>query len=255
MLEAKLDEAALFKKIIDAVKELVENCDFNCSDTGITLQAVDTSHVALVSLVLNSDGFSDYRCDRSMALGIHLISLAKILRCGNNEDLLTLEAADQPDSLLVRFETAQQDRVSEYSLKLMDIDQELLGMPDTEYTATISMPSIEFQRICRDFQSISESITIECTKSGVKFSCEGDIGTGAVTLKPSGSADKPDSVTTIELSEPVSVTLSTKYLQNFCKATGLSTTVNLKIANANPMFVEYPLASGYLRFYLAPKLD
>ncbi|KAK9376146.1 proliferating cell nuclear antigen, N-terminal domain-containing protein [Lipomyces chichibuensis] len=255
MLEGKLEQASLFKKVVEAVRELVQDCNFDCTENGLALQAMDTSHVSLVSLLLTADGFSEYRCDRNLALGINLVSLTKILRCGNNEDILTLEAGDSADSLVVRFENTQQDRMSEYALKLMDIDQEHLGIPETEYAASITMPSTEFQRICRDMQSISESITIDCTKGGVRFTCEGDIGNGSVTLKPNSSADKPELCTKIDLSEPVSLTLSTKYLLNFCKATGLSQQVTLKLADENPILVEYPLSAGHLRFYLAPKLD
>ena len=49
------------------------------------------------------------------------------------------------------------DRVSDYELKLMDIDSEHLGIPETEYDATVAMPSGEFQRICRDLQVIGDS--------------------------------------------------------------------------------------------------
>jgi len=49
------------------------------------------------------------------------------------------------------------ERVSEYELKLMDIDQEHLSIPETDYEATIVMSSAEFQRICRDLMVISES--------------------------------------------------------------------------------------------------
>ena len=31
----------------------------------------------------------------------------------------------------------------------MDIDSEQLGIPDTEYAATVKLPAGEFQRICR----------------------------------------------------------------------------------------------------------
>ena len=51
------------------------------------------------------------------------------------------------------------ERVSEYELKLMDIDQEHLSIPETDYDATIVMTSTEFQRICRDLMVISESGT------------------------------------------------------------------------------------------------
>jgi len=61
---------------------------------------------------------------------------------------------------------------------------------------------------------------------------------------------------TINLSEPVSLTFSLKYLVNFCKASGLSTRVKLCLSQEVPLLVEYSLSgSSYLRFYLAPKVS
>lgn len=118
---------------------------------------MDNSHVALVSMMLKSESFSPFRCDRNLALGINLTSLTKVLRCAQNEDILTLKAEDAPDVVNLVFESAESDRLSEYDIKLMDIDQEHLGIPDTEYAATISMPSSEFSRITRDLSALSES--------------------------------------------------------------------------------------------------
>jgi proliferating cell nuclear antigen len=118
---------------------------------------MDNSHVALVSMMLKSESFSPFRCDRNIALGINLTSLTKVLKAAQSNDILTLKAEDAPDVVNLVFESAQSDRISEYDIKLMDIDQEHLGIPDTEYAATISMPSTEFQRICRDLMAISES--------------------------------------------------------------------------------------------------
>ena len=117
---------------------------------------MDNSHVALVSMMLKSESFSPFRCDRNIALGINLTSLTKVLRAAQGSDILTLKA---PDVVNLVFESANSDRLSEYDLKLMDIDQEHLGIPETEYAATISLPSAEFQRICRDLIAISESGT------------------------------------------------------------------------------------------------
>ena len=102
---------------------------------------------------------------------------------------------------------------------------------------------------------ICSSVSIEATKEGVKFACSGDIGNGAVTLRSHTNVEKPDQNVEIALSEPVSLTFSLKYLVNFCKASGLSTTVKLCLSNEVPLLVEYSLASNsYLRFYLAPKV-
>lgn len=118
---------------------------------------MDNSHVALVSMMLKAECFSPYRCDRNIALGINLNSLTKVLRAALDTDILTLKAEDAPDSLNLVFESNTSDRLSEYDIKLMTIDQDHLGIPDTEYAATIAMPSNEFQRICKDLMALSES--------------------------------------------------------------------------------------------------
>lgn len=99
-------------------------------------------------------------------------------------------------------------------------------------------------------------MAIEASKDGVKFTCAGDIGNGAVTLRSHTNAEKEDESVAIDLTEPVALTFSLKYLVNFCKAAGLSKTVKLCLSNEVPLLVEYALAgSSYLRFYLAPKVS
>ena len=124
---------------------------------------MDNSHVALVSMMLKAESFSPYRCDRNIALGVNLTSLTKVLRAAQGDDILTIKADDAPDVLNLVFESSSSDRLSEYDLKLMDIDQEHLGIPDTEYAATITMPSTEFRRICVDLMALSESgMSVNC---------------------------------------------------------------------------------------------
>ncbi len=71
------------------------------------------------------------------------------------------------------------------------------------------MPSGEFARIVRDLNQFGESITISCSKAGVKFSSTGDIGTGNVKVAQSSSIDAKDA-TTIELQEPVTLTFASR---------------------------------------------
>lgn len=96
---------------------------------------------------------------------------------------------------------------------------------------------------------------IEASKDGVKFACNGDIGNGSVTLRSHEDLEKPKQNVTIELTEPVALTFSLKYLVNFCKAAGLSDQVQIKLSNEVPLLVEYNLqGQSHLRFYLAPKI-
>ncbi|CAG7820164.1 unnamed protein product, partial [Allacma fusca] len=47
MFEAKLLEAGILKKVLDAIKDLLNEATFDCSESGLQLQAMDSSHVSL----------------------------------------------------------------------------------------------------------------------------------------------------------------------------------------------------------------
>lgn len=57
-------------------------------------------------------------------------------------------------------------QISDYEMKLMNLDQEHLGIPETNYACIVRMPSMEFARICRDLSQFGESMVIACTKEG-----------------------------------------------------------------------------------------
>ena len=109
-------------------------------------------------------------------------------------------------------------------------------------------------------------MTIEVSKGSIKFSCQGDIGNGQVTLKPYDDPENPANNVSIELSQGVSLSFSLKYLVNFTKATPLSGSVTLRLLEAMPILVEYNMEGvGHLQykpvdytlltcsFFLAPK--
>jgi proliferating cell nuclear antigen len=103
MLEATLEQGSLIKKLIEAIKDLVSDANWDCNESGIALQAMDSAHVALVSLLLRSDGFEPYRCDRNLTLGLNVGTMAKVLKCAGMDDKITLKANDNGDTLTFIF--------------------------------------------------------------------------------------------------------------------------------------------------------
>lgn len=256
MFEARLAQGQLLKKVIESIKELVTETNFECTATGLQMQAMDLSHVSLVSMFLRADSFEHYRCDRNLSMGMNLGNLSKILKCAANDDVITIKADDGGDRVTFMFESPNQEKISDFELKLMDIDSEHLGIPDTEYAAVVKMPSSEFMRICRDLTTIGESVVISANKDSVKFSTTGDIGEGNVTCRQSTNADKPDQSVTLEIQEPVTLTFALRYLNSFAKATPLSESVTLSMSKELPILVEYRIGDmGHVRYYLAPKIE
>jgi len=293
MFECTLSSGELFKKIVSALSDLVEQGNFQVDSNMISFQGMDSSHVSLVSMQLTESGFENYRCDSNAVLGIQFAALNKILKCMTSKDSLSIQAQDDGDIVNFIFESADQKRYSNFELKLNDIDAEQLGIPDTDYATTVKMPSAEFQRICRDLAAIGDTVTISATKQGVQFAVDGDIGAGSMMIKgfvagsaaktvkdededatqmdeededlqmavPSGNVDddggdEDDNGVRIQLEESVQQTFSLRYLNNFTKATGLSKEVVLRMGAEVPLEVEYKIADfGSLRYYLAPKID
>lgn len=162
MFEARMAQASVLKKVLEAVKDMVNEGNFDCSEEGICLQAMDVAHVSLVNVLLRGQGFEMFRCDRNLALGINLANLSKVLNCAGKDDAVTVKAEDEgADTAEFMFESAKGDRITTFELTLMDIDSEHLGVPeDTTYTAAIKMPSNEFRRIISDLSTIGDTVTI-----------------------------------------------------------------------------------------------
>merc|ERR1719337_517084 len=145
MLEAKLGKANLLKKIIDAIRELCKEVNLECGDK---------------------------------VLGVSMESLSKIFKLCDNNDSVTFKSDDDADNVQFVFESEKEDRISDFSLKLLDIEAENLGIPENQqYKGVIKMPSGELMKICRDLKEFGDSITMHCTKDGLKFTVKGDIGT------------------------------------------------------------------------------
>jgi len=256
MFEARLVQGKVFKQIIEAIKDLVQNANIDCSADEIGMQAMDSSHVSLVQISLRASGFDHYRCDRTLSLGINSANLSKILKCAGNEDVLTLKAEDNAEKLTLMFESPSQDRISDFELSLMDISEEQLGIPETDYKCTVKMPSNEFQRIVRDMMTLGDTCIISVTKEGVRFSVSGDLGTGNVLIRANNGAEKDEDQVIIEMEEPVELTFALRYLNLFTKATSLGPSVIISMNPDVPIVVEYPIAEvGHVKYFLAPKID
>lgn len=78
------------------------------------------------------------------------------------------------------------------SILFFILDVEQLGIPDQKYPCVIEMPSAEFQKICRDIATFSDTMSVMATKSGVVFSGTGDAVTNKITYSRENNLDDDD---------------------------------------------------------------
>ena len=256
-MEARFkNDAISFKRIIDAVKEVVTEVVFDCSSDGIHMQAMDNSHIALVFFSLFKDeAFSFYKCNKETSIGINILALQKVLKLCNNDDILTLQKQENEDKLDLLFESPNGSKMSQFCISLLNIDQESLMIPDMEYKTYFTMSSQELVRICKDFKELNDTIDISSQKNGITFSFKNETSEGKVTLVPNTSMDDDTLPSTIiKVKEPTTATFSSKYLLFFTKGCPLSSIVNISLSNDLPLTIEYKFTEGNLRYYMAPKI-
>ena len=117
------------------------------------------------------------------------------------------------------------------------------------------MSSSEFVRLCRDSTQLAETINIQVKDRTAIFSFSGKSGSGRIILK-TNNAEKIEDQVIVECQEEISNNYGLTYLNSFAKASSLSTTVKLFLSSQFPLMIEYDIDNmGFMKFYLAPKMD
>jgi proliferating cell nuclear antigen len=241
-MQATFKQGLLFRRVIEAFKDFVPEANFVCESNAITLQAMDTAHVALVSLKLNE--FDSYECKTAFPMGVHISNLYKVLKCMDAEDQLSIGA--DPSESCFDLEIVRANRSAYFKLHLIDLDTDQLSIPEQTYDCNVKLTATEFKKICGDLSAFGETITLGGMDDGFTFTATGDTGEASITLK-----------TPIEYccEAEVFLTFPLRYLLGFTKATPLSDHVTLRMSSDSPLVVEYTFPEGHLKFYLSPKME
>lgn len=236
--------AVLFKKIIDAFKDLVKQASLEFSPDGMVLNAMDSSHVSLVHMAIKAS-LSEFQCESSEVISLNTDTLSKILKTCDNEALISCE--NQESKLLILVKS--NDRQMNFAQNLLDLESDTMMVPDFDFPCKIEMPCSEFQKIVRDLSAFGDDVALTVTPTTLKFYTMSG-GEHIQVDYSSSSSVKICSEASIEMG------FALKYLVFFCKACPLSDFVHIHIGMGQPMKVNFPISdTEYLSFYLAPKVD
>jgi proliferating cell nuclear antigen len=243
MYSATFPSGTVLKKIVNVLKDLVSQANLEFSEDGVSLQAMDDSHVCLMALELPSSFFEEYECDEDVNVGIFMQNLSKLLKCGDETVMLSSNESD-PDVITIVMD--DKNKNTDIEMKLLDLDCEKMELPEVEHDSVVAMVSDEFAKIVKGLGAIGDSITIDVFEENIKFSTKGDLGTAVITCAAE-----------VEVNTPVSdLAFSLKYIISFSKAASLSEFVQISLTAGQPGEILFPIhEGGTLTFYLAPKIE
>ena len=254
-LEIKTVQSAAFRVLTEALKEILTDANFEIDSTGIKVMAMDSSHTVLVHLKLNADNFEHYQCDSKKILGINMLNFFKLIKTMGNSDTLSLYLERDNESVLgIKIENSEKNTTTTYTLNLMDLHEENIQIPPAKFDSVITMPSVDFQKICRDMHNLAELLEIKSTENQLIFSCKGHFASQETSIGETNSGlsfvknENPDEI--------VQGIFALKHLVLFSKCTNLCNSIELYLKNDYPLILKYSVASlGDIKLCLAPKCE
>ena len=255
ILEIKTVQSAAFRVLTEALKEILTDANFEFDESGMKIMAMDSSHTVLVHLKLNAENFESYHCKNKRILGINMLNLFKLIKTMGNNDALTLYLEEGNESKLgIKIENSEKNTLTKYSLNLMDLHEDNIQIPPAVFDSVITMPSVDFQKICRDMHNLAENIEIKSLENQLIFSCCGQFASQETSIGETNSGlsfvqnQNPDEI--------VQGIFALKHLVLFSKCTNLCNNIELYLKNDYPLILKYQVASlGNIKLCLAPKCD
>ena len=245
-MQLKTIQAAAVKSVFEVLKDIINDVNVYFTSKGVHILTLDTARVTLVHMTLGAENFEEYECTTDIAAGLNMGNIYKLLKSVTNQDTLTLKVEGR-DVMEVLIENPVKKSATSFKLKLLDINEDILEVPDIHMNVVTTLPSVDFQRVTRDMGNLANDMSIIREGTNLILSCRGDWA---------------DQETVLEFPEPVKKTgniFSLKYINLFTKATNMCSSVQLLQDSENenmPIIFRYTIANlGDLRFYLAPKLD
>lgn len=237
-------KASPVRTLVDAVKDILTEVNLEVDANGIKIMAMDGTHTILVHMRLYADRFDEFFCSEKCILGIDFVNFNKMVKQIKNEDSLLLFMEKSNRSRLgIRIMNGEKQMVTTKYLNLMELDIKPIEIPPVPFSSVITMPSLDFQNIIKDFIQLGDKIEIKSAENELSFRLEGgEFGSQeTICLMPKS---QKDIVQGYFLLKPLAL---------FTKCTAMSTDIIIYLKNNYPIIIEYSVAGlGEIKLALAP---
>tara|TARA_B100000686_G_C16616115_1_gene876545 strand:- start:171 stop:944 length:774 start_codon:yes stop_codon:yes gene_type:complete len=254
-MEISIDDTKKVNQFITIFRNLknqVEEVNINFKKEQMYLQGMDQNHISLFELILQKSWFSSYNVKNDLILGLNCSILFLVFNCIEEDQKLNLLVDDNGDKLQISF-TCENDEIFDkfYEIPLMDINNELLAIPDVEWPMDLTINIQSFSKIIDQLSIFGIDIKFVCEETQIELFSNGDNGKMSVKL----DLDNVEEYS-IEEGTVLNIIYPLVYVKWICQFMKLSEIVDIHCSENMPMKVFYKLEGddNYLQFFLAPKI-
>ena len=270
ILELKTTQTTAIKIVTDCINSLLTdaNVDFypyyieEYNDNtktnqigGVVIKEVNKTGKILVYMRLDADKFDVYKYNydkKKLTLGIDIGNLLKCLKCMSHFDTMTWVVDDEDiNKLIIILESIEKKEKKTFKLNLMDIEGEIYDILPISFPYSITLPTQDFHKYCKDMFATTDKIDIKATNNKLIFSGKGEIG--YIQFEVGETNGGLSIVSTTSNNEIVQGLFELKILLIFTKCTNLCNQVTLFLKNDYPIIVTYQIATlGEIKLVLSP---
>jgi len=238
---------------------------------GLTIKGMDPARVSFIDIFIDSTDFKEWECEEEIIIGINLKNLNQILGVSKEDDEVIFRYEKGDD--VIGIEISNKIRRTEYELKLMTIESEVLEIPEIEYMTSVKMNSVQLNQILSELGVIiAKRILFTIEPSKVYMSAMGELGKSKVELskkeKEGEIVNTEDIVKTLKKKKEVdrvdvytgekmyNVSYSLGLLNKLKRACDISEKVTISLMEGVPMRLEWNISGeSYIHYYIAPLIE
>lgn len=265
ILELKTSQTPPIKILIDTLNSLLSDVNFifypvntetDKHTGGLIIKEINKTGTILVYVKLDADKYDVYNYNYNkpkITVGINLANLLKCIKCMSNYDSMTWAIdSDDINKLIIILESSERKEKKTFKLNLMDLEEEKYEVEPIDFPYSITLPSHDFHKYCKDMYSATEKMEIICTNNKVVFSGNGELGqidfevsetNGGLTIETNHNC----------YDDIVQGLFELRFLIIFTKCTNLCNSVKLYLKNDYPLIIKYDIGLlGEIKLVLSP---
>ena len=238
-------QASAIKSTFEVLKDILNDVNIYFRPQGMYIVTLDTARTSLIDMFLAADNFEEYHCEHEEIIaGINISNTFKLLKTITNNDVLAIEI-NSKEFMNIEITSEAKKTSTKFQLKLLDINESRIEIPEVTMSSVTILPSADFQRLCRDMSNIGSDIEITRVGTELRLRCEGDF------------ANQETSIECPDESPEIAGLYSLRYLNIFTKATSMCASVQIMQEEGNRFLIlKYNVANlGEVKFYLATKVS
>lgn len=245
VVEAKTVQTGAVRTLTEALKCILVEMSLIFDSEGIRMVAMDNTRTVLVHLRLNAEKFEkfSYRHNtEKFIIGVNTDHLYRIVRTATNDDTITFYVEDSDQNTLgILLEDGEKKQVTRYKLNLLDRDQPEINLRETEFSTHFTMPSLDFQKICRDMTLLgAKTVEIKNVGYSLNFSCKGHFASRTTVM---GGSENELGIQKKANDEIVTGNFSLPHLVLFTKCTNLCNNIEIHMKNDWFLMIRYVVAN------------